>query len=189
MKGKIGDGSWLAGRSSRTPLRLTAKTWLVAGAATVATASTALALSISINSGVFIQYGQGGASIADCSNIPVVVITPALADGYDVVGQVAVEEIPIGCQGKYLALELRDEFGDVLDRIVWQVALVSMSDTSIRVVADGTRTSEDNSSVGGVSTIYPASELGPAGLTTVAINPVAIASFSLNASSEVVSEW
>lgn len=175
--------------SRSTALRATPFRFLLAALAVVVGGSaTVLAQNLAPNSAGDIPSTLGSASVTTCSNRPILTIVPVLTNGVERVGEVTVDNIPIECSGKTLVVEFVDENDGVLDRIVWQLVLTSLTDTAISARADGTAVSSANASVSNISVNYPFVETGSSGLDTVTVSPSDIARFSIVATVSGVTE-
>lgn len=147
-----------------------------------------LAQNLAPNGGLGVASTLGTASVTTCSNEPVLTLIPAVISGTERIAEISVDDIPIQCAGKNLVVEFRADDGTVLDRVVWSLSLLNLADTSISARANGSQVSTANSSQSNVSVIYPVSETGSSGLDSAALSSTAIASFSVEATTSVVSE-
>lgn len=124
--------------------------------------SVVFAAPINFPGGVF--FTAGTTAIPECINNTTVSLTQSVSvEGETEIDSIAVEGIPSACDGEIVSLVIYDSGSVILDEIIWTLALTS-GDTTIRVVADGSSTDTSNSSSGGVSTNFPASQTDPEGL-------------------------
>lgn len=149
---------------------------------------TVLAATIYLGPGV--ELGAGLKSTDTCAETPIVSFgqdfVTTMSGNPSRITSVTVDGIPSSCAGRYFRLNLYDSSDSLLESIVWQSAVVSSTDTTIRAVADGTITV--NRSESGISIIYPASEQDPLGLVLESIDPDDIDSFLLESSEDQLSE-
>lgn len=151
-------------------------------------ATAVLAQNLSPNNARDIPSTVGSASVTMCSNRPILTVIPGITNGVERVAEISVDNIPIECAGKTLVVEFRDENDNVLDRVVWRLELVNLTDTALSARANGTNVSSANTSASGISVNYPFIETGTNGLDTANVNPANIARFSIVASVSEVTE-
>lgn len=177
----------IAAQSNKT--RSTSVRFLLAAVVVLLGGATfVLARNLAPNNGGDIPSTLGTASVTTCSNRPVLTIVPTIAGGVERVGEIAVDNIPIECSGKTLVVEFLSDTDEVLDRVVWQLALMALSDDTISARANGTTVSSSNASVSDVSVNYPVVETGSSGLDASNLNPADIVRFSIVASVSGVAE-
>jgi hypothetical protein len=151
-------------------------------------ATFVLARDLAPNSGNGVPSTLGTASVTTCSNEPVLTLIPTVTGGVERIGEISLDNIPIQCAGKSLVVEFRSEENLVLDRVVWSLALMSLSDTSISARANGTQIATANASESNISVNYPAIETGSSGLDSPSLSSTVISSFTITATDSVVSE-
>ena len=141
-----------------------------------------LARNVAPNSGGDVPSTLGMASVTTCSNRPVLTIVPAIVGGAERVSEISVDNIPIECSGKTLVVEFLRDTDEVLDRVVWQLALMALTDQTISARANGATVSTSNASTSDVSVNYPVVETGSSGLDASSLDPSDIVRFSIVAS-------
>lgn len=87
------------------------------------------------------------------------------AAGATVVDSIRITGIPVACSGQFIALQIYNSSGTLLDEVVWQL-VARAGDTSITAIADESTTSTSNASVSSASLSYPTSQTDPEGLAT-----------------------
>jgi hypothetical protein len=183
MSGRL-PGKSRSTQSWSTPLRFLIATLIVVlGGTTVV-----LARNLSPNGTTDVNSTLGTASLITCSNKPVLTVIPVIVAGVERVGEISIDNIPIECAGKSLVIEFLSEDDEVLDRVVWSLTLVSLTDTSISARANGVVVSSANSSSSNVSLNYPFVETGSRGLDAASLSPASIARFKISSSESVVTE-
>lgn len=163
MKSPIGH---LNGRSrSHISLRVR-KVFLTLGllsALTVAVGiSGAFAALVSFIEDMF--FGVSSEEFTDCASNSSILLSQSVdSSGTVQIDGVTVNGISSACDGEVVAVVIYNSSSTILDEIIWTLALTD-GDTGFSLVADGTTVDSSNSSSGGVSTNYPASQTDPEGL-------------------------
>ena len=147
-------------------------------------------LAATINLGSWIELGGGVKNTDLCAQTPVTSFDQnfitTMSGNPSRITKITVEGVPVSCAGKYLKLTVYGSSSQVLESVVWLLAKVGASDTSINAITDGSTTT--NTSTNNISQNFPASEANPLGLTLEALDPAAIASFNLESSDELLTE-
>ena len=111
-----------------------------------------------------VMLSNANEQYADCaSNSSILLSQSVNSSGTVEIDRVTVEDVSSACHGEVVAVVFYNSSSTILDEIIWTLALTA-GDTAISLVADGTTTASSNSSSGGVSTNYPASQTDPEGL-------------------------
>lgn len=151
-------------------------------------ATFVLARNLSPNASTDVNSTLGTASLTTCSNKPMLTVIPVIVSGVERIGEISIDNIPIECAGKSLVVEFLSSDNQVLDRVVWSLTLMSLTDTSISARANGALVSSANSSAANVSVNYPFVETGSSGLNSEFLSPSDIARFSISSSDTAVTE-
>lgn len=111
-----------------------------------------------------VVFGNAVTTSDQCQNNTGVSFTQSVnSSGTVEVDAISVTGISADCDGEVVAVVIYDSGSTILDEVIWTLALTS-GDTGISLAADGSTTDASNSSSGGISTNYPASQADPEGL-------------------------
>ena len=163
LKSPIGDlnsrpRSLISLRARKVSLRL----GLVSALVVAAGMSGAFAGSVGFLNNVFFTVAEE--EFTDCAPNSSFLLSQSVdSSGTVQIDGVTVDGISSACDGEVVAVVIYNSSSTILDEIIWTLALTD-GDTGFSLVADGTTTNSSNSSSGGVSTNYPASQTDPEGL-------------------------
>ena len=148
--------------NSRKVAQIVAKIAAVAAVSIVLGVSGVFSAGVSFIGDTFLSIGAN--QLEQCaSNSTVSLAQSVNSSGQTEIDAVTIEGIPSTCDGAVVSLTIYNSSSQIIDEVIWTLEL-TVGDTEISAVADGTTTDSSNSSSGGVSTNYPASQTDPEGL-------------------------
>ncbi len=164
LKSPLGDISGVNNRPKSRKIRKIGLSVTVVSALAIALgASGVFAATLSFLGDLFLSVGSSQS--APCvTNSSISVTQSVNSSGTVEIDAITVAGISSECDGEVVAAVIYDSGSTILDEVIWTLELTT-GDTEISAVADGTTLASSNSSSGGVSTNYPATQTDPEGLT------------------------